>query len=372
MASNALKNGGSARKRVVIVSLAREKGMGERRRVASLRAIFELAGAESFELHLMKDYRRRGIGWAKVPLASIARGTAVPEAVAWSAGPTLAALIALHPDVVVVETIRAYHPLLATGPWRLVIDFIDRLSVSYADRARVVQGFARPIMFRSLSWTSARFETRSKGLGHVLIAAGRADSADLGAIWIPITQELVDRRRRGRSHDLLFFGNLSYPPNVAAVARLGRLWPELVRRRPGTSLLLAGARVLPEQRAMAQTIGWTIQSDFESLTDLLSRVHLAVVPLEHASGIQIKVLESAAAGLAQVISRAASNGFDSAFPVAVATTDEEFVALTLRLLNDESARHELGAAAREHIAEHYSVAAWGPWATAILGDSAFK
>jgi len=231
--------------RVVIVHLGRAHGMGTWKRIEGLRAIFEGVGAEVQEILLRADHRPGVRDLLHPGLVDLARGRSVPEAWAWSSTSVHARLVELRPDVVLCCTSRAYHPRLGDGDWTVVLDFIDRLSVSYRDRAGIRDIGARRLLFRALARPHARFEAARRAPDTVAIAAGWSDARELRATWVPITVEVpraTDRSPVEPEHDLLFFGNLSYPPNVEAVARLDRLWPAISAARPGTTLLIAGAR----------------------------------------------------------------------------------------------------------------------------------
>jgi hypothetical protein len=355
-------------RRVVLIHLGRAHGMGTWKRIDGLRAIFEGVGAEVEEILLRVDHKPSLRDLRHPGFADLFRGRLVPEAWAWSHESVHQRLVELQPDVVLCCTSRAYHPHLSDGPWTVVLDFIDRLSVSYGDRATVKDIGAKRWLFRALVWPHARFETATLPPEMVAIAAGWSDARDLGATWVPITMQVPDRPAiLDPQHDLLFFGNLGYPPNVEAVARLDRLWPAIVRRRPGTTLLIAGANPgAVVTAAVGRHDGWRLQADFPDVVDLLASARLGVVPLEHASGIQIKVLETAAFGLAQVLSPASRAGLGPGFPAEVAEDDAAMVERIVELLDDEPRRLELGAAERQHITEHYTSTAYEPWARALL------
>jgi glycosyltransferase involved in cell wall biosynthesis len=351
---------------VAIVHLGRAGGMGGLRRVQSLLGVFTEAGAEVHEVALRRDHRPRPQDVLDLPVADLVRGAAVPEALAWSSRSARASLDRIRPDVVICETARAYHPRLAAGSWRLVVDYVDRLSVSYRYRAQIVSSRAHQALFTCLGWASRRFESRPLPAGTETLAAGWADAAALGATWVPITFEPLQLPELPITHDVLFYGNLSYPPNVAAVERLGRLWPSFQGRRPGLRLLLAGARPVPLVHSLAERMGWSVKADFDDLLEVLGSVRLAVVPLQHATGIQTKLLEAAAAGVAQVVDPVANAGMKPGFPVAVAGDDETFVTEVIRLLDDDESRRRLGAASKAAIIQDYSTAAWAPWARTLL------
>lgn len=333
--------------------------------MASWTAIFQAAGAEVSEIRLLRDHRaRRPSGtWA------VLTGTAVPETLAWSERSVSAAIAELEADVVVCVTARAFHPSLVDGTRTVVVDFVDRLSVSYRDRAAITGNWGRRLMFRALATTSGRFERRPLGNGVRTVAAGWEDARHLGAEWVPIVVEPPPSTRPGDPDcDVLFFGNLAYPPNLAAVERLARLWPAVLQRRPGTTARIAGANANDAMRRRAAGLGWELVADFPDVSDLCARARLAVVPLEHTAGIQIKVLEAAALGLAQVVTPASVHGMRPGFPVTVAGSDSEIVTAVVELLDDPARRAQEGAAAQRHMARHYTAAAWSAWPATISGS----
>jgi hypothetical protein len=350
--------------RAVIVHLGRTRGMGEALRVRSWRAVLATAGVDAVPVQLRADHGGRpSIGQA----VNVVRGTAVPESLAWSAASVRRTLDDLAPDLVVCVTARAYQPGVVDNGAMTVLDYVDRLSVSYGDRARILGTGARQVLFRTLAAANGAFERRSVPEGVRAVAAGWADASTLGVPWVPIVLEpepVLDRT--AADSDVLFVGNLSYPPNVAAVLRLSRMWPEVLRRRRGTTAILAGARPTAQVSSAAAACGWELIPDFPDLDAVCARVRMAVVPLDHASGIQCKVLEAASKGLPQVITPAAAAGLDPHFPLTVAATDESFVQAVVDMLNDPAVAASAGTRARAHMDAHYRPAAWSGWARDVL------
>jgi PST family polysaccharide transporter len=291
----------------------------------------------------------------------------VLETLAWDTRAAAAHLRQTAPDVAIFVTARAYHPRLGGIAATEVLDFVDRLSTAYADRASVVRSPLRRVGFRLLSWSQDGFEERARSCPALRIAAGHGDAAALDATWLPIPIRTTGPLTGVRpDHDLLFFGTLGYPPNIEAVLRLARLWPLLKARRPSLSLLLAGARPTEEVRGIAAAQGWELIEDFGDVVELCARARVAVFPLDHAAGIQIKVLEAAAAGLAQVVSSAALRGFRAGFPVVVAADDDAFVESVLHLMDDEALRRDRADAARRHVLQNYSFESWRTTVAGLL------
>lgn len=355
--------------RAVVLNLGRTGSMGEPRRVATWTALLERSGLEVITVPLLTEHRSRTPRLRDT--AGLARGLTVPEALAWSIESVIQRLEQLRPRLLICITARAYHPtLVGLDGCGTVLDFVDSLARSYRDRAGISAGWRRPA-FALLARSHRRFEAGAHPLPLHRVAAGWRDAGELNAEWLPIlAPETAPVDPAGADRDILFFGNLSYPPNVEAVQRLSRIWPALIRRRPGTTAILAGATPSTEVRRLAGLHGWELVADFRDLRETCGRARIAVATLDHTAGIQIKVLEAAAMGLAQVVTPAALDGMAPGFPATVGADDAGLVDGIVHLLGDETARVEQAEASRRHVQDRYSVARWTPWTAALLASAA--
>jgi glycosyltransferase involved in cell wall biosynthesis len=353
----------------VIVHLGRHQAMGAGRRVASLRAIFESAGADVAEVPLMAASGPPTPHLARADARLLVAGQLVPERLAWSLRDALETLRRQQPEVLVLETARAFHTAFLGCAPVVVLDLVDALSRSYAQRAHLSANPLRRLALEGLSRSHRRFERGIHRLPCRAVVDGIGDARLLGVEWVPIT---VDDRApvdaAMADHDVLFVGTLSYPPNVAALQRLARMWPPLQRRVAGISCLVAGARPGAQVVRMATAHGWDLCADFDDVASIHARGRVAVAPLDHAAGIQIKVLDAAALGVPQVVSPTAVAGLADGLPAEVADGDQQFVNAISRLLADPARRAELAAAARAHVIENYSVDRWSRWADAVMGS----
>lgn len=346
---------------VAVVHLGRAGARGEVRRVASWRAIFEAAGASVADVAVPRGRVPSGRA-----LGHVLRGSTVPETLAWSWSHVGDSLRRLRPRVVIVVSSRAYRPEVASGPWRTVLDLVDRLDRSYADRAALL-GPVRGAGYRQLSWAHARAQRHAPHPSTRLVAAGWRDARDLGAEWVPIVVDPALGEAGGAAdHDLCFVGTLGYPPNVEAIRRLDRLWSSIAERRPSTTMLVAGSSPTPAVRAICARRGWRLLADFADVGAVMARGRCAVAPLGHTAGMQIKVLDAAALGLPQVVTSAALEGFAPGFPVQPVDRDADLVSEIVRVLSDERTARQQAAVARDQVTRDYGAAHWSEWARALL------
>lgn len=349
--------------RVAVVSLGRPRARGEVRRVASWHSIFERAGAETTDVPVILGRWPHLAG-----LGAVALGHAAPETLAWSRRALLDRLEALAPDAVIVVSARAFDARVARGAWTTVLDFVDSLARSYADRGAVLRG-ARRALFGALAHSHARVEAHLARSNVHTVAAGWEDAERLGTQWVPIVIDptLAALPAARPDHDVLFFGTLRYPPNVDALERLAALWPRVLRARPGTSALVAGADPPSRIVQLCRLQGWELVADFPSLPEIAARARIAVAPLSRTAGIQIKVLDAATLGLPQVVTSSALAGLGPGFPLEPFDGDNAFVAEVVRLLEDPVTARAGAVEARGHVESEYGVERWVSWARDLLG-----
>jgi len=320
--------------RVVVAALGRPQALGERARIRTWELVLAASGHEVLVVRLVEGSPRRPPTPRHV--VSALSGHVVPETLRWSPRAALAAIEPFAPDAVIAVTARAHHPALAAASARYVLDLVDLLSVSYRDRGHMMKGM-RAAGYLGLARAHRSFE-RDRCIARTVVA-GHAEAQELGATWIPLVRlppDDVDRPER--PVDVVFFGNLGYPPNVEAVIQLGELWPAILRSRPGTTVRVAGACPAPVVLELAARHGWEVAADFDRLHDVLGGARVAVVPLQHASGIQTKVLDAADHGVCQLLTPTAARGLHPCAPFPVRPLGPPFVEHLLQLLDDAQVR----------------------------------
>jgi glycosyltransferase involved in cell wall biosynthesis len=145
--------------------------------------------------------------------------------------------------------------------------------------------------------------------------------------------------RPAAPHDLVFVGNLSYPPNVDAAVWLCR---EVVPRMDGVRVALVGSRPSQAVRAL-EGDGVTVAADVPDVAPWYAGARVAVAPLHAGGGTCTKVLEAFAHRRPVVATARGAQGLGldpPQGPVVIADSPAEFAAACRRLLDDprEAAR----------------------------------
>jgi len=141
-----------------------------------------------------------------------------------------------------------------------------------------------------------------------------------------------------KEFELLFNGNMNYPPNVESVEYLvNKIMPLVWEKLPNVRLLISGAS--PNNKVMAlksdrvAISGWVFD-----IRDNFAKSKILVAPMQISIGLQNKLLEAMAMQLPCVTSTLANNAL-GAIPteqILVADTPEQYVRCIIELLQDEA------------------------------------
>jgi glycosyltransferase involved in cell wall biosynthesis len=157
-------------------------------------------------------------------------------------------------------------------------------------------------------------------------------------------------------YDLLFTGNMSYPPNVEGAQRLVQdVLPLVQIQRPQTRVLIAGANPSGAVRALecehVSVSGW-----IDDIRSAYSQSRIFVAPMLSGSGMQNKLLEAMCMELPCVTTSLAARpiGARQGEHWLIGDSNEELADEILRLLNDADLAARIGKSARIFVAQHFN------------------
>lgn len=139
------------------------------------------------------------------------------------------------------------------------------------------------------------------------------------------------------AYDLLFTGNLSYPPNVMTVHFLvGKIMPLVWKVRPRTTLLISGAnpsrRLLGLSDENVKVSGW-----IEDIRKSYASASVFIAPMLIGSGLQNKLLEAMAMKLPCITSELANRalGAETGTSILVGRNAAEYAGHIIELLENK-------------------------------------
>ncbi len=156
--------------------------------------------------------------------------------------------------------------------------------------------------------------------------------------------------------DVLFCGNMHYPPNIDAALYLAKeVMPLVWKERPTTKLMLAGANPVSAVRNLQSdrvaVTGWV-----EDMTDCYAKAKLFVAPMQIGTGLQNKLLEAMAMKLPCITSTLANNALcaNEQTQVAIAHTPQEYADKILQLLTDSDKAATLARNGYDYVLAKYT------------------
>ncbi|MCB0397733.1 MAG: glycosyltransferase [Flavobacteriales bacterium] len=158
-----------------------------------------------------------------------------------------------------------------------------------------------------------------------------------------------------KDFELLFNGNMSYPPNVESAEFIVKMVLPLVwKQKPGVRLLISGTNPSPRVKVLegknVVVSGWV-----EDIRTSFARSRILVAPMQISIGLQNKLLEAMAMGIPCITSTLANNALNAPEEecILVADTPEEFAKHILRLLDHPEDASLMADNALNFVREHF-------------------
>lgn len=175
-----------------------------------------------------------------------------------------------------------------------------------------------------------------------------------------IDGDLEDHSRgAGHREEILFVGNMAYPPNARAaeflveriVPLLRRQWPNVVTRVVGHAPPDAVARAAQSDPNVVVT------GRVPDVSEFYRRAQVVVIPIQTGTGTRVKLLEALSFGKAVVTTPKGVEGIRARDGVhlLIADTGRRVAESIGQLLGDAALRRNLGATGRELVCREYAL-----------------
>jgi sugar transferase (PEP-CTERM/EpsH1 system associated) len=267
----------------------------------------------------------------------------------------------LKPDHIYCQLIRAAEYVKNYHECDKTIDYMDALSKGVERRSDKAKGLKK-LIFRSefrrlLKYENAIFEYFEH---HTIISKqDRSYIFHRNRNKIEVIPNGVDESfinfelKEKLSGDLLFTGNMSYPPNITASNYIINAILPLLNSNP--IVTIAGADPVKEIRLL--------QSNQVSITGFVKDVRqyygshkVFVAPMFIGTGLQNKLLEAMAVGIPCVTTTLANNALNATPEIEILIADDasSFAKQIERLLKDDELRANISGNAKKFIERSYN------------------
>ncbi len=273
-----------------------------------------------------------------------------------------------HPDHIYCQLVRTaeYGKNFSTGK---TIDYQDVFSYGVKRRISKAPFWLKPVL--KLEYQRlVKYENRVFDLFDVKTIISLPDrdlinhpqKEDIHIIPNGVDHDFFKPLKKEKTHDVVFTGNMSYPPNVDAALFLAKeIMPKVWKKLPGTRLLLAGASPDPKVKALenkqVKVTGW-----MDDIRDAYASAKIFIAPMRIGTGLQNKLLEAMSMKIPSITTPLA-NGALQAKPdkeILLGKTAEELAGHIIHLLEDQEFATQLAENAYSFVHQNYS------WSEATL------
>ncbi len=159
-----------------------------------------------------------------------------------------------------------------------------------------------------------------------------------------------------KEYDLLFFGNMSYPPNVSAAIYLCKeIVPLLQKNFPDLKVAIAGADPSREVQALANKnviiTGWV-----DDMREYIRKSKIAIAPMLIGTGLQNKLLQAMAMEIPCITSVLANNALGAKHQdsILIGRNTEDYVKQVSLLLNDRELYQKIAVNGCKYVNDNFN------------------
>jgi sugar transferase (PEP-CTERM/EpsH1 system associated) len=270
----------------------------------------------------------------------------------------------IRPDAVYCQLIRCSEYVKHWHHYHKVLDYMDALSAGQQRRAKrspwYLTPFVREEAKRLAAYEHLIFDYFER---HCIISNQDRELIYHPSNWlIRIVPNGIDTdyfkavHNNNPKYDVLFTGNMSYPPNVEGAQRLVRsVLPIVHARNPNVRVLLAGANPGSAVKSLASSSvdvsGW-----MDDMRKAYADARIFVAPMLSGSGMQNKLLEAMSMELPCITTSLAALpiGLKHGETSWIGNSDEEIAEAILRLMDASEEADRIAKSGRQYVLENYN------------------
>lgn len=223
----------------------------------------------------------------------------------------------IRPDHIYCQLIRCTEYVKNYHSCGKTLDYMDALSAGHRRRIKQSKGIYK-ILLQEESKRLTAYENRIFDYfeHHTIISSQDRDLIyhqqrnEIVVIPNGVDSEFFKPISSEKSYELLFTGNMNYPPNIHGAKYLvEEILPLLEKKGKHCQLLIAGANPSKEVLDMGKLPNVTVSGWLEDIRWAYGQAQIFVAPMFIGSGLQNKLLEAMSMALPCVTTSLSANAF---------------------------------------------------------------
>lgn len=260
-----------------------------------------------------------------------------------------ATLRKLNPDFIHCHLIRMYEYTRKETRIPISVDFMDAFSLGMRKRMEETSNPFRKLLF----WYEAKLllnyerKVMARTSSHCIISPQDGEAIQKSGAFtiVPngVDYEQFYPRDCDKEYDLVFMGNMTYPPNIVAVEyMLGEVMPEVWRSKQDTNILIAGMGI-PNSLRQYRDERITLQERFNHISDSIACARVMVAPMLVSIGLQNKIIQAMAMKVPCITTPDANLAIQASpdEEIALAASPTQFADKVLTLLSDKEVSDQI-------------------------------
>jgi len=267
------------------------------------------------------------------------------------------------PDLIYCQLIRMAEYVKDIKEVPKILDYVDALSKGLARRLDNSNLFLKSVIKLEYKRVWA-YENEMNNLFDKSIIITKQDreylpvenKEEIAIIPNGIDFDYFQPMTIDKKYDLVFAGNMSYPPNISATKFLiKKILPEIIKTLPNIKCLIVGSSPNRTIKKLAgknvDVLGWV-----ENIKLYYAYSKIFVAPLQLGTGLQNKLLEAMAMEIPCIASSQAHRGVNAPINDCIFVADNvgEYYHAVLKLLNQPNLASKLAENARTWVSENYN------------------
>ena len=179
---------------------------------------------------------------------------------------------------------------------------------------------------------------------------------DIAIVPNGVDYDIYKSEERGKEYDLIFTGNMSYPPNVDSVIYLvNEVMPLVWKTKPNLKLAIVGAepasKVLKLKSSNVIVTGWV-----DDISEYYSKSRIFIAPMQIGTGLQNKLLEAMAMKIPCITSELANNALGATHQknILIGNNGSDYTKHIIDLIDDKEFQLELAMEGYQFVKENYT------------------
>ncbi len=266
----------------------------------------------------------------------------------------------IKPDHIYCQLVRSAEYVKNFHTIRKTIDYMDALGLGMQRRSVISRGILR-WLFAAEGRRLTAYENRIFDYfdGHTAISEqdrqfiNHPQNRDIAIVENGTDDRFFDYVKKVPVlYDLVFVGNLNYPPNIECAEFIAReILPDVRKVIPTASLLLSGANPHKRVRDLSRLDGITVSGWVDDIRESYASAKIFTAPLFIGSGMQNKLLEAMALEIPCITTPLANNALKAVKNehIFIAGDRDKFVETILHLLKDKALASSVACAGKEFV-----------------------